>query len=203
LAYFTRSLYMHSFGGIYADMDSEAVAPIDILLEAQKLTGGAPTAFLGTMETSSYDLHSIPNAFMATSAPGHPLWLVAAQDTVDWSRARSWDRSVPVPSPEYVSGPVSLRRSIMNYSPSALKPSYTGESNTSADSTFSETMAPVVLFSPEIIYPFTWDRPRPHISTATQECVCWMAMSTFNPGMCKRMTGAHWVIHYWKHTWQS
>ncbi|KAG8684565.1 hypothetical protein FRC11_011912, partial [Ceratobasidium sp. 423] len=101
----------------------------------------------------------------------------------------------------YVSGSVSLRRSIVNYSPSVLESYSIGAS--SAYSTSSEPIAPVVLFSPEVIYPFAWDRPRPHISTATQECVCWMAMSTFNPGMCKRMTGAQWVIHYWKHSWQS
>ncbi|CAE6405184.1 hypothetical protein ACGC1H_000113 [Rhizoctonia solani] len=199
-AYFARNLYMHAFGGIYADIDSEAVSPLDFLLEVQK-SKGTPTAFLGTMETSSHDLHGIPNAFMATSAPDHPLWLVVAQDTVDWSRARSWDHTVPAPGPEYVSGPVSLRRSIMNYSPSVLNSPTIGDSNSSVYSTFREPVAPVVLFSPEIIYPFTWDRPRPHILTAAQECVCWMALSTFNPGMCKRMTGAHWVIHYWKHTW--
>ncbi|KAG8692148.1 hypothetical protein FRC11_003850, partial [Ceratobasidium sp. 423] len=68
----------------------------------------------------------------------------------------------------YVSGSVSLRRSIMNYSPSVLDSSSIGAS--SAYSTSSEPIAPVVLFSPEVIYPFAWDRPRPHISTATQEC---------------------------------
>ncbi|CAE6443174.1 unnamed protein product [Rhizoctonia solani] len=199
-AYFARNLYMHAFGGIYADIDSEAVSPLNPLLKAQK-SQGTPTAFLGTMKTSSHNLHGIPNAFMAASAPDHPLWLVVAQDTVDWSRARSWDRTVPIPGPEYVSGPVSLRRSIMNYSPPMFNSSIIEHNNAPTYSTFKETVAPVVLFSPEIIYPFTWDRPRPHISTATQECVCWMALSTFNPGMCKRMTGAHWVIHYWKHTW--
>ncbi|CAE6503970.1 unnamed protein product [Rhizoctonia solani] len=196
---FTRNLYMHTFGGIYADLDSEAISPLGALIKAHRLAD-PPTAFLGTMKTSSHDLHGIPNAFMASSGPGHPLWLVAAQDAVDWSRARSWDRSAPVPGPEYVSGPVSLRRSIMNYSPSILELLATGASN--ADST-GEPIAPVVLFSPEVIYPFTWDRPRPNILTATQECVCWMAMSTFNPGVCKRMTGAQRVINYWKHSWQS
>ncbi|KAJ1305811.1 hypothetical protein OPQ81_010539 [Rhizoctonia solani] len=126
-AYFTRNLYMHTFGGIYADIDTEAISPLSPLIEAQRLTS-PPTAFLGTMEISSHYLHGIPNAFMATSAPGHPLWLTVTQDAVDWARARSWDRSAPVPGPEYVSGPVSLRRSIMNYSPSVLESSYMGES---------------------------------------------------------------------------
>ncbi|CAE6443452.1 unnamed protein product, partial [Rhizoctonia solani] len=164
---FSRNLYMHAFGGIYADVDSEAVAPLDLLVKAQRSTG-APTAFLGAMETSSHDLHGIPNAFMAASAPGHPLWLVAAQDTVDWARARSWDRSIPAPGPEYVSGSVSLRRSIINYSPSVLETPIGGGS-THYYSTSNETIAPVVLFSPEVIYPFTWDRPRPHVLTATHE----------------------------------
>ncbi|KAF8750656.1 Glycosyltransferase sugar-binding region containing DXD motif [Rhizoctonia solani] len=197
-AHFTRSLY--TFGGIYADIDSEAVSPLDTLVKAQRFTG-APTAFLGTMETSSHKLHGIPNAFMAASAPGHPLWLIAAQDAVDWARARSWDHSVPAPGPEYISGSVSLRRSIINYSPSVLR-SPVGAENNAFHPTSNEAIAPVVLFSPEVIYPFAWDRPRPHVLTAAQECVCWMALSTFNPERCKQMTGARWVVHYWKRNWK-
>ncbi|KAH7335937.1 hypothetical protein B0J17DRAFT_630157 [Rhizoctonia solani] len=199
-AYFSRNLYMHAFGGVYADVDSEAVSPLDPLLEARRDTV-APTAFLGTMGTSSHYLHGIPNAFMAASAPGHPLWLVVAQDAVDWSRARSWDRSTPTPGPEYVSGPVSLRRSLIKYSPSVLEASSVEVRDPLAYSTSNETVAPVILFSPKVVYPFAWDRPRPRLSTATQECVCWMAMSTFNPETCKKMTGAQWIIHYWKHNW--
>jgi hypothetical protein len=67
--------------------------------------------------------------------------------------------------------------------------------------TFNSTIAPVVIYSPDVIYPFTWDRRRPQIRTAAQECVCWMNMPTFNPAACKRMTGARWVINYWKHSW--
>lgn len=93
--------YRYTFGGIYADLDSEAVAPLRPLLDAQANADAqsAPIAFLGAMETSTHELHGIPSAFTAVSAPGHPFWLVVAQDAVDWSRARSWDRSIPTPGP--------------------------------------------------------------------------------------------------------
>jgi mannosyltransferase OCH1-like enzyme len=93
----SKYAYRHTFGGIYADIDSEAITPLHPLLDAQKKS--PPIAFLGAMDTSSHELHSIPNAFMAASAAGHPLWLVAAEDAVDWARARSWDHSVPAPGP--------------------------------------------------------------------------------------------------------
>ena len=68
---FMRNFYMHAFGGIYADLDSEPIARLHEI-EARQV----PTAYLGAMNTvTEFALnHSIPNAWMA-SAPGHPFWL--------------------------------------------------------------------------------------------------------------------------------
>lgn len=96
-----RSGWRYTFGGIYADLDSEAVSPLAPLLAAQDPANAlsVPIAFLGSMDTYLQEIHSIPNAFMASSAPGHPLWLIAAQDAVNWCRARVWDVEAPLPDP--------------------------------------------------------------------------------------------------------
>ncbi|KAF8606290.1 hypothetical protein BDV93DRAFT_521119 [Ceratobasidium sp. AG-I] len=202
---FSRNLYMYTFGGIYADLDSEAVSPLAPLLAAQDPASAlsVPIAFLGSMDTYLQEIHSIPNAFMASSAPGHPLWLIAAQDAVNWCRARVWDVEAPLPDPEFVTGPVALRRSVITYSPTSLEFPFTlSESDTTfTPETSNNTFAPVVVFSPDVIYPFTWDHPRPKVLAAGQECVCRMNWPTFDPGMCKQMTGARWAINYWKHSW--
>ncbi|KAG9086806.1 hypothetical protein FRC06_002867 [Ceratobasidium sp. 370] len=196
---FARNLYMYVFGGIYADLNSEALLPLKPILAAQgsPSTDSAPIAFLGMMDTATAHFHSIPTAFMASSAPGHPLWLISAQDAVDWSRARSWSRNIP--GPEYVTGPVALRRSIMAYSPLSLELAPVSPEDPLTPNTFNSTTAPVMVFSPDTIYPLTWDRRRPHVRTAAQECLCWISMPTFNSAACKKMSGAHWVINYWEH----
>ncbi|KAG8704827.1 hypothetical protein FRC09_003310 [Ceratobasidium sp. 395] len=165
---FARNLYMYLFGGMYADLNSEAISPLEPILAAQVLTK-PPIAFLGMMQTSTAHLHSIPTAFMASSAPGHPLWLKSAQDAVDWARARSWGRNIP--GPEHATGPVALRRSIMNYSPLSLE------------------LAPIL---PAVPFPSdTLNHSTPQMQLRT--------VVDLTPAACKKMTGARWVVNFWEH----
>ncbi|MDN5726316.1 MAG: hypothetical protein L0G99_10365 [Propionibacteriales bacterium] len=67
-----RYAYLLVEGGMYVDMDFVAVRPIDRVLDR-----GA-SALLGSVamppELSS---HSVPNAWMWSPEPGHPVWAVA------------------------------------------------------------------------------------------------------------------------------
>ena len=74
-----RLLYMHAFGGVYADLDVELLAPLDALLN-QTATLGA-SAMLGQEPLPHAVLlerqpRQICNAVLA-SARGHPFWLWA------------------------------------------------------------------------------------------------------------------------------
>ncbi|KAF9887696.1 hypothetical protein FE257_009649 [Aspergillus nanangensis] len=89
-----RNLYMYAFGGMYADVDTEALRPVEPLFASHAMSlathqaiiargaGANPSppvqrAFLGRMSHSS-DLQSsaaVPNGWMA-SPPGHPFWLL-------------------------------------------------------------------------------------------------------------------------------
>jgi mannosyltransferase OCH1-like enzyme len=62
-------MYLHKFGGVYADLDFESIRPMDEYLNGKQLV-------LGRMSTAPmlWSEHSIPNAFMA-SAPKHPFWI--------------------------------------------------------------------------------------------------------------------------------
>ncbi len=64
-----RYMYLHKFGGVYADLDFESIKPMDEYLKGKRLV-------LGRMRTAPFPAweHSIPNAVMA-SVPGHPFWL--------------------------------------------------------------------------------------------------------------------------------
>ncbi len=58
-------------GGVYADLDVEALKPIDLLLE-----GSEPV--LAFMSSTWWLRHNIPNAWFA-SPPGHPFWQVCTR----------------------------------------------------------------------------------------------------------------------------
>jgi mannosyltransferase OCH1-like enzyme len=60
---------MFLFGGLYADLDMEALKPQDPLLARRQVL----LAWMGPPDAAFQ--HNIPNAWMA-SEPGHPLWLM-------------------------------------------------------------------------------------------------------------------------------
>ncbi|KAJ0427022.1 nucleotide-diphospho-sugar transferase [Aspergillus carlsbadensis] len=90
-----RNFYMFLFGGMYADVDTEALRPVDPLFASHEVslaphldtlssspatTTGKPQvqrAFMGRMAHTldPEGLGAIPNGWMA-SPPGHPFWLL-------------------------------------------------------------------------------------------------------------------------------
>lgn len=83
-----RNMYMHRFGGIYADLDLVPLGRIQDHLPflSHRTPGPVSMAYVGHMGEDSYE-HSIPNAFMASSAPGHPFWFVP----LDYVKAHQTD----------------------------------------------------------------------------------------------------------------
>jgi len=76
-----RLLYMHSFGGVYADLDVELLQPLEPLLNASRdqnasaLLGQEPMAHTLLLERKP---RQICNAVLASVA-GHPFWLWVVQ----------------------------------------------------------------------------------------------------------------------------
>lgn len=66
-----RLAYLHRFGGIYADLDCEALRPLDPLLAAGSIVVGRELKGIGRMMRGR---DFIINALII-SPPGHPLWL--------------------------------------------------------------------------------------------------------------------------------
>ena len=63
---------MHRFGGMYADLDMEALQDMTPLLS------GSTEPVLAYLSDTWSLRHNIPNAWMA-SPPGHPFWQVRAE----------------------------------------------------------------------------------------------------------------------------
>lgn len=81
---FVRMAYMHCFGGLYVDLDFEALRPLDGLLNKPQIVVGRELNGAGCfMRGRDY----VVNALMASPA-GHPVWLEIMQAVHDQFRAR-------------------------------------------------------------------------------------------------------------------
>jgi hypothetical protein len=79
-----RLAYLHRFGGVYADMDCEALRPLDPLLQGSRIVVGREWNGIGRrLRGRDY----IINALIASPA-GHPLWLEIMQRMSACRRAR-------------------------------------------------------------------------------------------------------------------
>ena len=58
---YIRAIYLYKYGGYYADLDFQCLAPLDAL---EKWKGDV---IVGQMGTDDSHRHSIPNAFMASA----------------------------------------------------------------------------------------------------------------------------------------
>lgn len=88
-----RYFFLFQYGGIYADMDTECLKPLDPLLDVADVV-------LGRMGTNPHFEHSIPNAIML-SKPRQEFWLlvISLMMTMIGRHER----------PEYVTGPVIIK----------------------------------------------------------------------------------------------
>jgi hypothetical protein len=96
---------MHRFGGIYSDLDLVALSSLSdhIPILKHDTPPPIPIAYLGHMGDDNYE-HSIPNAFMVSTAPGHPFWL----KPLDFVKEHQLDEAYNA-QPEGLTGPVALR----------------------------------------------------------------------------------------------
>lgn len=102
---FVRSIYLFQFGGVYADLDFQCLRPFDKLFE--KFSG----IVVGQMGTRTESKHSIPNALMMSSQ-GQGFWIAYLSNI-----EAAWNNraSLEVVDPEYVTGPVVLRQTVLEY----------------------------------------------------------------------------------------
>jgi hypothetical protein len=98
-------MYMHQFGGVYADLDLIPLSSLGQHLPVLNSTLPAPMriAWVGRMGDEKYK-HSIPNAWMATTTPGHPFWIRPMVFVRDNISSRKYNRE-----PENLTGPVALK----------------------------------------------------------------------------------------------
>lgn len=96
-----RYFFMFHHGGLYADMDTECLAPLDGYLQSQG------DVVLGAMGGDASFPHAIPNAMLA-SRPGQLFWLLVIALAVQEAAGRS-PADIKRMGPEAVTGPILLK----------------------------------------------------------------------------------------------
>lgn len=174
-------------------MDLQQMAPLNVT--APRTTR---KAFVGRMGTDDDSVHSIPNAWMA-STPGHPFWLLTTE--------RIRDHLHDGGTPEQITGPISLRDQVNEYFSK-----YHGDSSLSLDehhakSPWAEFYPPqnietLVVLPFWAIYPYSWQR-----DGDAYKDHCLVGQSKFNASRCKQVIGVRawgtWSVTYWSHSWSQ
>ncbi|PVG04370.1 hypothetical protein CPB86DRAFT_214062 [Serendipita vermifera] len=177
-----RNMYMHAFGGVYADLDLIPLQPLTkhIPMLADATHTPMKLAFVGHMSDDNFE-HSIPNAFMASASAGHPFWLKPLEFIQEHLSSPAYRAH-----PEALTGPVALRTCVKEWEKNSLQ--------RYADGVFDR----VEVLENGKIYPFSWsDAPFQH------QCLCRPQSETFNPLQCNALYPQAWTITYWSHSWEK
>ncbi|KAE8154338.1 nucleotide-diphospho-sugar transferase [Aspergillus avenaceus] len=222
-----RNLYMYIFGGMYMDVDTEALRPVaplfaghETALAAHEDTlSSAPfpqkstmqRAFLGRMAHTVDILGSaaVPNGWMA-SPPGHPFWLLPVLNVLE-NPEGTGDGSV-----EGLTGPGALGLMIKKYWDSfkndslrqhacktiqKREPSWRLFCDESENLKGESLKDALVLLPEKQVYPFSWVDDREHADV----CEAAWENPTFNPEECKRRIDVEawpsYFITYCTHSW--
>lgn len=149
-----RYAYLFVEGGMYADLDFAAVRPTTNLTAEHDALG---TALLGSVHMPpELQSHSVPNAWMYSPAPGHPLWLVAL--------ALAAER-IEHPSIEFATGPELLLdaleayRRLTSLDRAEEFPMWLQRFMDRLGTTFPSHSPGVAVLPETVFYPVSWSNP--------------------------------------------
>ena len=190
-----RYFFLYQFGGLYADMDTECLRPIDCL-------SGSADVWLGRMGCDPDFAHSIPNAIMA-SRPRQEFWLLVIHVLLENARFLGDQTAMNGRGPESMTGPIALKRAYDTYTsgdrgavremigavadrlPEGMKP-YGRESR-------------VALLEPSAWYPIDWSNMI-HLRLSSQVVDCGVTL----PRLVKHcLFPRSCFISYWSHSWKQ
>ncbi|RDW74373.1 glycosyltransferase family 32 protein [Aspergillus mulundensis] len=222
-----RNFYMYLFGGMYADVDTEALRPVDALFAAHEVplrshlditstsgTTRVQRAFMGRMAHTldPEGLGAIPNGWMA-SPPGHPFWLLPVLYVLENPKG---DGSVEGMTGPGILGPLikqyysttigvggdSLRRQLCTRIQS-IQPGWDlfCPSAGYVEEEESENLShSLVLLPREQVYPFSWAD-----DGDIKVCLGQKHNEAFDAEKCKQRMGVDlwpsYFITYCTHTW--
>lgn len=176
-------MYMHAFGGIYADLDLVPLSPLPqhLPIFSSSTPPSIHVAYVGHMSNDEFE-HSIPNAFMASVPAGHPFWLKPLHFVQDNLSDESHTY------PEALTGPMALRTCVKKWEKEKEERFAGGVFDELTVLENGKVRNPNIhryigLISNEMqIYPFSWwDSP------FADQCICRPQSAFFDPHACNSL----------------
>jgi hypothetical protein len=147
-----RLFFLYSYGGFYADMDSECIRSLEGMLKMGDV-------LLGRMGQDREFHHSIPNAIMASKSR-QAFWLL----TIAFAIERLGDLSVPLAGQrsrtEWLTGPLLLKEAAqfyMGHSEQEVRNRIAGACPELAAEVGNSTFGQIRLLPRAVWYPINWN----------------------------------------------
>jgi hypothetical protein len=176
-----RYMYMHLYGGLYADLDMDPLRTTEELLSTIDLNPNKPNAILGYMGVHYTFRHNVPNAWMI-STPGHPFWLFCIAKIMQLT-------SQGYNGAERLTGPVMLFEALQEYNEAQRR--ITGINSPGPEKGVTN-LHDVIILKPGMIYPVDW-----HMKVDAVKNTDCMKKAT-----CKELFPDAFTITYWTHSWE-
>jgi inositol phosphorylceramide mannosyltransferase catalytic subunit len=188
---FVRYFLLYEYGGVYADIDFEALKPLDLAISKEQscIIGQEPFEHAHVL----YDVPRIICNAVMLSCPRHPFWLIVFQELV----SRRHIKTVRATGPKMLSAALNKYDRLLRQIKS--RKAYRSETN--------PLLPSVVVPSPSLFYPYFDDRNTNHYRICGQK-----QMSNRRRKACDRLQAQHYrnnktslenaiAIHHWEHTW--
>lgn len=186
-----RYLFLFKYGGLYVDMDTECLRPVQL----DSYRGGV---VLGRMGQDADFPHSIPNAIMASS-PNQLFWLLVVAMAIELVDQHTSQGDMGEQRPEKMTGPVLLKSAYDFYvgsgSESAVRKRAERVTRHVGDGSLH---GPAVLLAHDTWYPVDWHN-RVHSAFCTR---LHARRELLNPARCRKLFPRSELVTYWTHSWE-
>jgi mannosyltransferase OCH1-like enzyme len=188
-----RYFFLYEFGGLYVDLDTECLKPLDPMR-------GWGDVVLGRMGLNSRFEHSIPNAIMA-SRPRHLLWLLVITIMMERAKKCRTSEAMSACGPESLTGPILLKNAVDFYltSEEATVRARAGR----VIAMMSDAGRPplhtrnLTILPPEVWFPINWDNPFHRLFRRALTTKRIMLDQTEKA----RLFPGSYLVTYWSHSW--
>jgi len=185
-----RACFLYRFGGLYVDLDTECLRPVD-----EALSDG--DVILGTMGPDPEFNHSIPNAIMA-SKPRQLFWLLAIANAMERAgRCATPDDFLKLP--EYFTASILIYDCVGQYQSMSEQEvrTYLGSRLPKSVPVEDAVAGRLKLLPSQVWYPINWNNlwqqrfRRDHLKRRT----------LLTPNQVKALFPASHMVTYWTHSW--
>lgn len=186
-----RFFFLFAHGGLYADMDTECLKPLDKTLSQGRI-------ILGRMGHDANHDHSIPNAMMA-SAPGQLFWLLAISMSIEKIRECKDNGTILGAQPEDLTGPVLLKKAFDYYTTASeaqvrQRAAWVLEQ---AGLRWNIDYDKITLLRPEAWYPVDWTN---YVHRMFRHELL-TKRAVLNATKARRLFPNSDLVTYWTHSW--